>query len=458
MADFYSAPLSGIYSAVDTVVVSQGQNEIDDLKAKGLDIVPHRQRMREEDLETKFKNGEDPLRLVFVCAMWITGFDVPTCSTVYLDKPMKNHTLMQTIARANRRAPDKTAGVVVDYVGVFQNLQKALAIYAATTQGKDTPIKNKDGLVEELVAALSAARAFCTGAGVDLDAIPAAIKLVRLKLIADAVEVLIAPDERRREFMRRVGAATRAYKALLPDDRAAPYFKQVATLHVLAEAVRGKLGPVDISGIYAKIEALLDEKIEGVAITAPIVEGDALGDRVDLSDIDFEKLAALFQQKPKTANEQLRDKAERKARDMAGVNPTRADLVDKLEKLVASYNAGTIDAQKFFEALRRFIEEMEEEERGAAREGLNERELAIFDLLTRPSPKLTKAQEIEVKNVAKQLLQKLQAQHLFPRWELNPQTRAAVLSEIRVQLNGLPEDPYPVDLWKEKVNTVWQFV
>ena len=370
---------------------------------------------------------------------------------------MKNHTLMQTIARANRRAPGKAAGVVVDYVGVFQNLQKALAIYAAT-RGRDTPIKNKDGLVEELVAALKQARAFCTDAGVDVDAIPAGAKLARLKLIADAVEILIAPDEQRREFLRRVEITSRAYKALLPDDRAAPYFKQVATLHVLAEAVRGKLGPVDISAIYGKIEALLDEKIDGVAITTPIVEGDTGGDRVDLSDIDFEKLASLFRQKPNTANEQFRAKAERKARDMAAANPTRADLVSKLEEMVAAYNSGTIDAERFFEALKRFIEEMEEEERRAAREGLTERELAVFDLLTRPSPKLTKAQEIEVRKVARELLQKLQAERLFPRWELNPETRSAVLSEIRVKLNDLPQEPYPEPLWNDKVEAVWQFV
>ena len=90
------------------VVVSQAQNEIGDLSEKGLDILPHRKRMQGEDLEAKFKNPEDPLRLVFVCAMWITGFDVPTCSTMYIDKPMRNHTLMQTIARANRRAPVRT--------------------------------------------------------------------------------------------------------------------------------------------------------------------------------------------------------------------------------------------------------------------------------------------------------------------------------------------------------------
>jgi type I restriction enzyme R subunit len=252
--------------AVDmAVVVSQSQNEIDDLKQRGLDILPHRERMQREDLESKFKDPNDPLRLVFVCAMWITGFDVPTCSTMYIDKPMKNHTLMQTIARANRRAPGKTAGVIVDYVGVFQNLQKALAIYAA--KGTDsTPIRDKEQLVDELEKALAEARGFCTALGVDVDAVFAAEKLARLALISQAVEVLIAPDDRRRGFFRVSGAATRAYKALLPDERAAPYLKPVATLHVLAEAVRGKLGPVDISAISAKIETLLDEKIEGVAI------------------------------------------------------------------------------------------------------------------------------------------------------------------------------------------------
>src|SRR5262249_31963019 len=224
------------------------------------------------DLESKFKDPDDPLRLVFVCAMWITGFDVPTCSTIYLDKPMKNHTLMQTIARANRRAPGKAAGVVVDYVGVFQNLQKALAIYAATRTG-ETPIQNKDALIQELDEALAAARTFCTDAGVGLDAIGVAQKLARLKLIGDAVETLIAPDERRREFLRKAGTAARAYKALLPDDRAAPSLKPVAILHVIAEAIRGKLGPVDISAISSQIEALLDERVESVAITAPIIAG-----------------------------------------------------------------------------------------------------------------------------------------------------------------------------------------
>lgn len=446
--------------AVDVaVVVSQSQNEIADLKAKGLDILPHRKRLQDEDLESKFKNPDDPLRLVFVCAMWITGFDVPTCSTVYLDKPMKNHTLMQTIARANRRAPGKSAGVVVDYVGVFQNLQKALAIYAATAAGQagNQPIQSKDGLVAELTQALAEARAFCAALGLDLDAIAAAQKLERLKLIGDAVELLIAPDERRREFQRKASAAARAYKALLPDERAAPFLKPVAVLHIVAEAIRGRLGPVDISAIAARIEALLDEQVEGVAITAPIVEGDDKGDRVDLTDIDFEKLAKLFQAKPRTATDQLRTQAQAKAQQLVQRNPTRVHLVEKLEQLVETYNLGTLDAEAFFAALKKLVDEMEDEERRAAREGLTEEELAVFDLLTRPEPKLTKAQEADVKKVARQLLEKLQALRV-EHWRQNWQTRAAVQSEIRVVLNELPEEPYPQGLWDEKVEAVWQFV
>jgi type I restriction enzyme R subunit len=440
------------------VVVSQGQNEIDDLKKKGLDILPHRERMQKEDLEAKFKDAADPLRLVFVCAMWITGFDVPSIGTVYLDKPMKNHTLMQTIARANRRSEGKTSGVIVDYVGVFKNLQKALAIYAGGAGGGEPPIQDKRALVAALEDALVVAKAFAEPLGVDVDAIMAAKDMQRLTLFAQAVEAFVGPDERRREFLRLTGAVTKAYKALLPDERAAPYLKPVAAFHTLSDAVKAKLGPVDISAISAKIAALLDEKIEGVAILTPIVEGDAAEGRVDLSDIDFEKLVTLFATNPKTAAEKLREGAEEKARKMADANPTRQGLVEKLEALVAQYNAGSIDAETFFAALKAFVGEMDDEEQRAAKEGLTDEELAIFDLLTTPEPKLTKAEEQQVKAVARQLLERLHNLVDAVDWLRGQETRGAVWTEIRQRLNDLPEPPYPQQLWDAKVEQVWDFV
>ncbi len=156
------------------VVISSSQNEAEDFKQKGLDIMPHRHRMMNESprLDEKFRDENQPLRIVFVCAMWMTGFDVPSCSTIYLDKPMQNHTLMQTIARANRVFKDKVNGLIVDYIGVFRNLQKALAIYGSAAGGGieegDTPVKAKTALVEQLRDAIAEATDFCINKGINL--------------------------------------------------------------------------------------------------------------------------------------------------------------------------------------------------------------------------------------------------------------------------------------------------
>jgi type I restriction enzyme, R subunit len=304
-------------------------------------------------------------------------------------------------------------------------------------------------------ADLSAARG---GLDVDVMGMIAVRGFQRVKRIGEAVEKLIGPDERRREYLRRADAVARAYKALLPDERAAPFLKAVAAHHVIADAIRNRLGPADISKVSAEIEQLLDENIEGVSITAPIRAPQDTEGLVDLSSIDFEKLGSLFARQPKTTVETMKNKAQQRARAMAARNPTRVHLVDKLEKLVDAYNAGTLDADRFFEALKKLVAEMDEEERRAAREELTEDELAIFDLLTRPEPKLTKAQEIAVKKVARELLQKLPAHLNVLQWRTRQQTRAAVLSEIRVTLNELPEEPYPQALWDQKVDRVWQFV
>ena len=159
------------------VVVSQEQNEVDKFKKLGLDIAKHRKRMVTEDLATKFKDHDNPFRIVFVCAMWMTGFDVKPLSTIYLDKPMKNHTLMQTIARVNRVFEDKTNGLIVDYIGIFRNLQKALAVYGDTGDNKgDTPIKPKSELTKGLEQAIKETDTNCKEKGIDTDKIISADK------------------------------------------------------------------------------------------------------------------------------------------------------------------------------------------------------------------------------------------------------------------------------------------
>ena len=194
-----------------------------------------------------------------------------------------------------------------------------------------------------------------------------------------------------------------------------------------------------------------------MAIAAPIIEGDDAGGRVDLSGIDFEKLAKLFASRPKTAAEKLRETTEAKAHEMAARNPTRVHLVDKLEKLVDTYNLGTLGVEAFFEALKELVAEMEEEERRAAREGLTEDELTIFDLLTRPEPKLTKAQEVEVKKVARDLLEKLHDHLSVSHWQARPANSRDGAAAPSASRSTSCRRTLTRSSWNQKVDAVWAY-
>jgi type I restriction enzyme R subunit len=214
----------------------------------------------------------------------------------------------------------------------------------------------------------------------------------------------------------------------------------------------------DLSVLAARIEALLQGAILGASITAPVRPGNAPDGLLDLSGLDFDKLGHLFAGQPKTAAEAVREAAEAKAQAMSAANPTRADLVGRLEELVAAYNAATLDAEAFLAKLKEYCADLDHEECRHAREGLTEAELAIFDLLTRPEPKLTKAQEVTVKAAARALMAKLQDLVAVLDWHRRQQPRAAVMSTIRLELNNLPEEPYPLPVWEGKVENVWQFI
>src|SRR5262249_5924303 len=147
-----------------------------------------------------------------------------SCSTIYLDKPMRNHTLMQTIARANRVFPGKNSGLIVDYANVFASLEKALAIYGKGQDGS-TPVRDKQQLIEELRKALDAATLFCRDHGIDLGSIEAMASggLDRLNSLADAVDRLISPDPIRKDFLAIERLATTLYRAVKPDPAVVQY-------------------------------------------------------------------------------------------------------------------------------------------------------------------------------------------------------------------------------------------
>ena len=439
------------------VVVSQSQNEVKDMRERGLDIAPHRKRMVSEDLDLKFKDADDPLRLVFVCAMWMTGFDVPSCSTLYLDKPMRNHTLMQTIARANRVYGDKVNGLIVDYVGIFRNLQKALAIYAQPTRtgGVETPITDKGVLVQLLKDTLKETEAYCAERGVHLDTIIAKKAFARVAALDDAVERLIGTDDEKQQFLHRASGVLRLYKAILPDPAVVEVAASCALLSVLAEKIRSLTEPADITDVLKKIETVLDASIAS--------QGYHIKDKpearlVDLSHIDFEKLQALFTTgKKRTEAERLRALIDRKVRQMVQLNRQRIDYLERFERMIAEYNAGSMNVEEFFQQLLKFAQELTEEEKRHIAERLTEEELALFDILTKPDPALSKKEEADVKAICKELLGKLKAEKLVLDWRKRQQARSSVRLTIERTLEALPQ-AYTDDLYNHKCELAYRHV
>jgi type I restriction enzyme R subunit len=441
------------------VVVSQGQNEIAEMADKGLDIRPHRKRMVEEDLETKFKNPDDPFRLVFVCAMWMTGFDVPSCSTLYLDKPMRNHTLMQTIARANRVYPGKVSGLIVDYAGVFRNLERALAIYGAGGGG-DRPVEDKAVLVAALRQALEETRNLCQEHGVNLTAIQTAEGFARIGLLDDAVEALVVSEEIKRRYLDLANTVQRLYKAVLPDPAAHEFIAVVIPIQVIADKIRALTPPADISPVMQQVENLLDRSIatEGYIIREP---GASYGEEhlIDLGGIDFEALAEKFKKSRKrTLNEKLKGAVARKLMSMVRLNRTRMDYLEQFQKMIDAYNAGSLNAEEFFQQLMAFARSLNEEDQRGVGEQLNEEELALFDLLTKPKIEMSVADRNKVKATARELLATLKEGKLVLDWRKRQQARAEVRVTIEKLLDrGLPR-AYTPELFEQKTTAVFQHV
>ena len=442
------------------VVVSQSQNEIEEMRKKGLDIKPHRKRIVKEDLDEKFKDPTDPLRVAFVCAMWMTGFDVPCCSTIYLDKPMKNHTLMQTIARANRVFGDKVNGLIVDYFGVFRNLQRALAIYGSGSGGGikegDTPVKDKAALVEELKKAIADARAFCIERGIELDKVQRAEGFQRVKQLNDAVEAIIINDESKRRYLLLAGDVNKLYRAILPDRQANEFSPICRLFGVISEKIHSLTPQADISNVMEEIEELLDESIAA--------EGYVISDRAskykttDLSKIDFEALKQKFKKSRKRIQaERLRGLINSKLAKMVRWNKSRMDYLERFQQMIDEYNAGSMNVDEFFRQLTEFARELNQEEKRSVGERLSEEELAVFDLLTKPDMELTNKDRKQVKKVARELLETLKKEKLVLDWRKRQQSRAAVMLSIEYTLDGLPPS-YSRDTYREKCDLVYRHI
>jgi type I restriction enzyme, R subunit len=346
----------------------------------------------------------------------------------------------------------------VDYVGVFRDLQKALAIYGSGAGGRikegESPVRDKSALVEQLEQAIAEATSFCAERGIDTSKILTAQKFEKVKLVGDAVDAILAKDEFKKRFLILAASVARLYKAILPDPAATELHPACVLFAVLAEKIRSKTGDPDISSVMHDVEGVLDSSIaaEGYVIR------DEESAKVDLSKIDFEKLKKHFARAHKhTEVERLRNAISKQLTQMVCLNRSRMDYLKKFQDMIEEYNAGSSNADTFFENLVAFVEELNEEEKRSIAENLSEEELAILDILTKPEMKLSPKEGRDVKKVARQLLETLKREKLVLDWRKFQQSRAAVRQCIEEVLDRLPR-AYSKDLYQTKCAAVYGHV
>ncbi len=439
------------------VVVSQEQNEIQTFKKWRLDITPHHEKMEKCELDKEFKDADGKLRVVFVCAMWLTGFDVKTLSCLYIDKPMKAHTLMQTIARANRVAEGKSNGLVIDYIGIVKALRQALADYTANPdggQGGNDPTVNKEELIKHVLETIASADAFLHEHGVELRAIIEAKDFDKLSLLRVAANAMCETVEIRKSFCTFATTLLKLWKYLDREDITTEMKSRKDAIEHIWKELQKKRKHSDITDLSVAINTIVNEHLE-IDIHSDYV---ADGTRFDISGINFERLKREFS-KSREKNLALRDIQEvlqERIAEMMKSNPARINFYERYQEIIRAYNQEQNRAtiEKTFEDLMRLSESLNEEQKRYLREGFkSDEELSMFELLQKED--LTKAEIAKLKLVAVELLDTIKAQlagmdHPFDK----PTTKATLLIVIRdILWQQLPESysPESISTYRDNV-------
>lgn len=451
------------------VVVSSEQNEVDKFRKMGLDIEFHRRKMVERNLEKEFKDPENPFRLAIVCAMWITGFDAQCVSTVYLDKPIKGHTLMQTIARANRVYDDmKENGLIVDYGNVYEQLEKAYSIYGegskggngkGSDKGPSKPIEELESLSEELKDAIKKVEKYLLTLNFNLSDLVNAQPMQKLGKIKEAGDCISLNETTRTTFEMMARNVFRKFKALYPEEQVKPHVRKHNAIEAIYGLLNQKTKTADVIEVIMQLQQVVSESV--------LLENQVAEPKeevyVDLSNLDFDKLKAAFQKAPRknTITYDLQQAIERKLEQMLKENPLRLEFYDRYKEIIDEYNSGKTleNTVRAFNRLTEFLASLSEEEQRAVRENLDDQEtLAIFDLL-REGKELGQEDKQEVKKLAKQTLEKLKAEKLkIDRWRESRQITAQVKGLIYDNLLWLPQEVYTDEEVSLKTVSVYQHI
>lgn len=439
------------------VVISQEQNEIQTFKKWDLNIKYHRTKMEKRELDKEFKDSKNPLRVVFVCAMWLTGFDVKCLSCLYLDKPLKAHTLMQTIARANRVAEGKSNGLIIDYIGIVKALRKALADYTANVGGGGgtDPTVDKDELIARIIETIDKAKTFLSENDFDLEMLISAYDFMKLSYLQEAANAVCGSIEDKKTFSTYASELNRLMKYADREDITGYTRKQYEAIAAIYAELQKKRKHINTTDLMIEINGIISTYVE-IQHTPSIMREEPC--RFDISAIDFDLLRREFA-KVKKKNLVMHDLEEvirQKLDRMLFTNPDRINYYERYQAIIEAYNSEQDRAtiEKTFMDLMDLANQMNAEEQRYAREGFSsDEELSLYDMLFRED--LSKNDIKKLKEVAADLFQKIKAKiSELDHWTDKQETKAAIDNLIRDTLWAeLPEcyDELSISMYRQRI-------
>lgn len=397
-------------------------------------------------LETRFKDVKDPLKLVIVRDMWLTGFDAPCCHTMYIDKPMKGHNLMQAIARVNRVFKNKPGGLVVDYIGIANELKAALKTYT-DAKGKGDPTHNSAEALAVLLEKMDIVRGMMHG----LDY--SAFETRPLELLVPVANHILGLKDGKTRFLDTILAMTKAFSLCGTLDEAAPLRKEIAFFSAIKAAIT-KFTTVDKKRSDAEKNSALKQILDNAIISDGVDDIFTLAglDKPNIGLLSDEFLEDVRQMKSRNLAVELLEKLLRdevKARARNNVVQEKK-YGDRLLETLRKYHNRAIETAQVIEELIQMAKEFKAALEREASLGLGHDEIAFYDALANNESAVRELGDETLKKIAMELTEKLRASTTID-WQVRESVRAKLRILVR---RCLQRWKYPPDQQSDAVELV----
>lgn len=403
-------------------------------------------------LERRFKDLNDPLKIVIVRDMWLTGFDAPCCHTMYVDKPMKGHNLMQAIARVNRVFKNKPGGLVVDYIGIANELKQALKTYT-DAKGKGQPTLNAQEAFAILMEKLDAIRGMFAktpqAPGLDLSA----FETDAHKLLVPAANYLLGIEDGKKRFLDLVLATNKAYSLSSTLDEAKDLRKEIAFYSAIKAAI-SKFTTVDKKRTEEEKNSALKQILDNAVVAEGVADVFALCglDKPNIGLLSEEFLEDVRQMPHKNLAVELLEKLLKddiKAKTRNNVVQEKK-FADRLQETLRKYHNRAIETAQVIEELIQMAKEFQEEMAREAELGLNPDEVAFYDALANNESAVRELGDEILKKIAVEITEKLRRSTTVD-WQVRDSVRAKLKILVR---RTLQRWKYPPDKAAEAVELV----